>query len=162
MSATLSLAISQGGPVTLVYGTIVTFVLVGACAMTLAELASVYPTAGGQYHWTSILAPRSMSRVLVCSVPIHGSKYSLLLQSYCCGVTNVYSWIAICTGIAIIPAKLLVGIAIFWCPTYSPQPWHYFLIYQAINGLVLVYNITLLKRSLWIHGFACECYSKKF
>ncbi|OJJ36973.1 hypothetical protein ASPWEDRAFT_58694 [Aspergillus wentii DTO 134E9] len=135
MAATVSLAIAQGGPVTLVYGPITTLVLVGGCALTLAELASVYPTAGGQYHWTSILAPKGMSRGL----------------SYCCGVANVFAWIAICTGIAIIPSQLVVGIAIFWCPSYSPQPWHYFLIYQAVNGLVLLYNITLLKRSLWIH-----------
>ena len=89
------------------------------------------------------------------------NTHHCLLQSYCCGVTNVYSWIAICTGIAIIPANLLVGIALFWYPNYSPQPWHTFLIYQAINGLVLLYNATLLKRSLWIHGFSCEYHSKQ-
>lgn len=71
-------------------------------------------------------------------------------------MTNAFSWIAICTGIAIIPAQLIVGIALFYNPTYTPQAWHYFLIYQAINGLVLLYNITLLKRSLWIHDVACE------
>ncbi|KAJ5174067.1 uncharacterized protein N7500_001998 [Penicillium coprophilum] len=138
MAGTVSLAIAQGGPVTLVYGPILTLILIGACALTLAELASVYPTAGGQYHWTSILAPKSMNRAL----------------SYCCGMTNVFSWIAICTGIAIIPAQLIVGIALFYNPDYTPQAWHYFLIYQAINGLVLLYNITLLKRSLWIHDVA--------
>lgn len=66
VAATVALAISQGGPVTLIYGPILTLILVGACVLTLAELASVYPTAGGQYHWTSILAPKSMNRALVC------------------------------------------------------------------------------------------------
>lgn len=66
VAGTIALAISQGGPVTLVYGPILMLFLVGACALTLAELASVYPTAGGQYHWTSILAPRSINRSLVC------------------------------------------------------------------------------------------------
>jgi choline transport protein len=65
VAGTIALAISQGGPVTLIYGPIVTVLLVGACTMTLAELASVYPTAGGQYHWTSILAPKSINRFLV-------------------------------------------------------------------------------------------------
>lgn len=69
----------------------------------------------------------------------------------------MFSWIAICTGIAIIPAQLISGIAVFYNPTYTPQPWHSFLIYQAINGLVLLYNITLLKRSLWIHDVSCKC-----
>lgn len=160
VAATVALAISQGGPVTLIYGPILTLILVGACALTLAELASVYPTAGGQYHWTSILAPKSMNRALVwfsfCSARIKDVLADDYLKSYCCGMTNVFSWIAICTGIAIIPAQLIVGIALFYNPNYTPQAWHYFLIYQAINGFVLLYNITLLKRSLWIHDVACE------
>lgn len=54
----------------MIYGPIVMLVLVGACVMTLAELANVYPTAGGQYHWTSILAPRGVSRVLVSGLAV--------------------------------------------------------------------------------------------
>jgi choline transport protein len=65
IAATLALAVAQGGPVTLIYGPVIMFVLVGACAASLAELASVYPTAGGQYHWVSILAPERWSRELV-------------------------------------------------------------------------------------------------
>lgn len=65
VAATLALAIAQGGPATLTYGIIFAFLMVGACALTLAELASVYPTAGGQYHWTSILAPKSVNRAVV-------------------------------------------------------------------------------------------------
>ena len=44
IAATFSLAITQCGPVTLVYGPIIMCVMVGACAISLAELASVYPT----------------------------------------------------------------------------------------------------------------------
>jgi choline transport protein len=28
-----------------------------AIACSLAEIASIYPTAGGQYHWVAVLAP---------------------------------------------------------------------------------------------------------
>jgi choline transport protein len=75
IAATFALAIAQGGPVTLIYGPIIMFLLVGACAASLAELASVYPTAGGQYHWVSILAPERWSRGLVRITlwkPMHG------------------------------------------------------------------------------------------
>ncbi|KAL4907150.1 hypothetical protein BDW74DRAFT_189707 [Aspergillus multicolor] len=138
VAATVALAIVQGGPVTLTYGLIALFILVGACVLSLGELASVYPTAGGQYHWTSILAPKRARRVM----------------SYACGAANMFAWIAICAGIAIIPAQLIIGIVIFYYPTYEAQDWHCFLIFQAINGLVLLYNIELLKRSLWIHDAA--------
>lgn len=65
IAATLVISISSGGPVTLLYGIVLIFVLGGACALSMAEIASVYPTAGGQYHWTSILTPRRYSRGLV-------------------------------------------------------------------------------------------------
>ncbi|KAL5046725.1 hypothetical protein BDW71DRAFT_197401 [Aspergillus fruticulosus] len=138
LAATVALAIVQGGPVTLTYGLIAMFVLGGACVVTLGELTSVYPTAGGQYHWTSILAPRRVRRAM----------------SYACGTANMCAWIAICTGIAIIPAQLILGLVIFYYPDYNAQPWHYFLIYQAVNGLVMLYNIGLLKGSLWIYDAA--------
>lgn len=72
----------------------------------------------------------------------------------------MFSWIAICTGIAIIPAQCIVGMIVFYNPNFTPQPWHSFVIYQAINGCVLLYNITLLKRSLWIHDVSCKFLSR--
>ena len=67
------------------------------------------------------------------------------------------AWIAICTGIAIIPSQLILGIVIVYSPDYVPHPWHYFLLYQVINGVVLLYNATLLKKSLWFHDLCCKC-----
>lgn len=51
IAATFALAIAQGGPVTLIYGPIIMCVLVGACAISLAELASVYPTVSCIRCW---------------------------------------------------------------------------------------------------------------
>lgn len=48
VAATLALTIALGGSVTLIYGIVVCFVMVGCSGLTMAELASVYPTAGGQ------------------------------------------------------------------------------------------------------------------
>jgi choline transport protein len=64
-AATLAISIASGGPVTLLYGIVLIFVLGEACALSMAEIASVYPTSGGQYHYTSILAPKRLSRALV-------------------------------------------------------------------------------------------------
>ncbi|CBF73597.1 hypothetical protein AN7958.2 [Aspergillus nidulans FGSC A4] len=47
----------NGGPAAIVYGLLVSIVGNMAIAMSLAELASVHPTAGAQYHWTYVLAP---------------------------------------------------------------------------------------------------------
>lgn len=55
ISATLALSIMSGGSVTLVYGVIIIFIVVGCSALTMAEMASVYPTAGGQYQSVYVL-----------------------------------------------------------------------------------------------------------
>lgn len=67
LSATMVIGMEQGGSVTVLYGMIVTLIALGCSAATMAELSSVYPTAGGPYHWTSILAPPRVHRILVSS-----------------------------------------------------------------------------------------------
>lgn len=65
----------SGGPAGVVYSYIYVWIGTFATFATLSELASMYaiqfvkfsqlltkyraPTSGGQYHWTSMLAPRS-------------------------------------------------------------------------------------------------------
>jgi choline transport protein len=80
-----------------------------------------------------------------------------VLQSYCCGATNVFAWIALCAGVAIIFPQQVMGMTIFYNPSYAPKPWHAFLLYQAANTLVLLYNIYVLKRTMWIHDVGCKC-----
>ena len=46
--STLAFVISQGGSPTLLYGLLVVFMMYGFIIYTLAELAQVYPSAGGQ------------------------------------------------------------------------------------------------------------------
>jgi len=65
VATTMILGLSHGGSVTVLYGLVVILVIYGAVALSLAELAARYTTAGGQYHWTALLAPEGMKRGLV-------------------------------------------------------------------------------------------------
>lgn len=65
VAVTMAVSLPSGGMVTVIYGILLTTFAYTCCVATLAELASCYPTAGGQYHWTSILAPKRLSRGLV-------------------------------------------------------------------------------------------------
>lgn len=49
----------DGGPASLVYGFIYTALGALTTAASLAEMASMWPTSGGQYHWTAMLAPEN-------------------------------------------------------------------------------------------------------
>jgi len=106
----------------------------------MAELASVYPTAGGQYHFASILAPRSIRKSV----------------SYACGIITVIAWMAIGASVTIIPGQQLTALAAGLNPDYTIKPLHVFLIYQATGFLVLLYNLFALKKAPWTHdiGFA--------
>ena len=58
ISAALITGINSGGPVQIVYGLIL-LVLISTCVgISLSELASAFPNAGGQYFWANELAPK--------------------------------------------------------------------------------------------------------
>jgi choline transport protein len=154
---TLAIGISEGGTILLLYGIIIMLIFGGCCATTLAELSSVYPTAGGQYHWTSILSPKKYSRVLV-KTPARelGSFFTKILQSYCCGAINIFSWISITAGVTILPAQFIISMAIYNNPGYEAKSWHYFLIYQATNIIILLYNIFAIRKTSWVHDIGCK------
>ncbi|EXJ84860.1 hypothetical protein A1O3_05535 [Capronia epimyces CBS 606.96] len=140
IAASLAIAIASGGTISLIYGMIVSFVMFLSTGLSLAELAAVYPTAGGQYHFTSILAPARYSKGL----------------SYFCGMTAVFSWIALCAAVSISTAQPLIALVQLFKEDYVPKDWHYFLVFEALLTMVFLYNIFALKRTPWVHdiGFA--------
>ena len=136
VAATLFLGFLSGGSVTIIWGLIVATFVTGCCALSLAELSAKYPTSGGQYHWTHIIAPPSMKRG----------------ASYATGMINICSWLAITASVCVIIPQIILGMAIYWNPNYIPEKYQYFLIYQASNLLILAYNIAILRRASWTHS----------
>ncbi|EHK18240.1 uncharacterized protein TRIVIDRAFT_44930 [Trichoderma virens Gv29-8] len=130
VATAFSAALTAGGPVSLIYGNFVITAMYASAAVTLAELASVYPTAGGQYHFTSIMAPKSYNRSI----------------SYICGMIATVSWIICSTSVASITTEFYSG--------YKANAWQLFLISQGLNLFSLAYNLFLLKRTRWIHDAA--------
>ena len=105
LAATLFLGFISGGPVTIIWGSIVATFVTGCCVLSLAELSAKYPTAGGQYHWTHILAPTSIRRA----------------ASYAAAVTNVFSWLAITASVCVIIPQIIIGMAVSAHP--GPPNW---------------------------------------
>ncbi|KAL6817113.1 amino acid transporter [Trichoderma sp. SZMC 28015] len=137
VATAFSAALTGGGPVSLVYGNFVITAMYLSAAVTLAELASVYPTAGGQYHFTSIMAPKRFNRSM----------------SYICGMIATVSWIICSTSVASITSLCIASIAEFYSG-YKANAWQLFLISQGLNVFALGYNLFVLKRTRWIHDAA--------
>jgi choline transport protein len=63
ISAALITGINSGGPLLIIYG-IMLIALISTCVgISLSELASALPNAGGQYFWANELAPRKYANL---------------------------------------------------------------------------------------------------
>jgi hypothetical protein len=51
VTSILSYGLTTGGPVTMIWGWIVTFFMTKSIAANFAEICSVFPCAGSVYHW---------------------------------------------------------------------------------------------------------------
>lgn len=63
LSSVVATALISGGAPCLFYNYIISFLGTVAIATSLAEIASIWPTAGGQYHWVAVLAPEKSRAV---------------------------------------------------------------------------------------------------
>lgn len=62
ISAALVTGINSGGPVLIIYGILLIAIVSTCVGISLSELASAMPNAGGQYFWAYELAPKGYGR----------------------------------------------------------------------------------------------------
>ncbi|KAL4738369.1 amino acid/polyamine transporter I [Aspergillus similis] len=125
LSSTMVSALVSGGPVSLVYGYLLAVVGAFATAASLAELASMYPTAGGQYHFTAILVPQRLRNAL----------------SWTVGWIGTFGWIAFAASAPFFAATMLQGVIVLNHESYGMDRWQGSLIYWALIALAAAINI---------------------
>ncbi|KAL9108044.1 MAG: hypothetical protein Q9227_007150 [Pyrenula ochraceoflavens] len=124
ISAALATGINSGGPVLLIYGIILCCVMSIGVGITLSELASAMPNAGGQYFWTNELAPRRIAN----------------FASY---ITGWFAWAgAVFTSAAVAQGA---GSAVVGCwqlthPDLVIKPWMPLVAYELINLFAFFFN----------------------
>ncbi|KAJ5142452.1 uncharacterized protein N7515_001239 [Penicillium bovifimosum] len=118
----------DGGPAGMVYVYIASFVGFFCAVISMAEIASISPTSGGQYHWVSEFA---------------WPKYQRFL-SYLTGWLSVLGWQAAFASICYLCGTLIQGLLVYnysgpdgWLYTY--ERWHgtLFTIAIAVIGTVV-------------------------
>lgn len=127
ISASLITGISSGGPMMIVYGIIIIACISLCIAITLSELASAMPNAGGQYYWTMKLAPR---------------KYAPF-ASYLCGAFAWAGSVFTSASVTISIATSLVGMYVLGLndPNKTVETWQVFITYEIVNLLLVFFNI---------------------
>ena len=76
MLAVLNFGLIDGGTALLFWGTIISTIGMTFVYASLAEMASIAPTAGGQYHWVSEFAPPRIQKPLSYAVGRFNGTYS--------------------------------------------------------------------------------------
>ncbi|KAI0478677.1 putative GABA permease [Xylariaceae sp. FL0804] len=126
----------NGGPAGVIWGYIIVWVGTLSTFAVLSELASMAPTAGGQYHWVAMLAPVSSWRFL----------------SYITGWMTFAGWQAVTASAAYLVGTLLQSIIILLAPSYVPQPWQTMLFFWAILGFAVFINTVASKALAHFEG----------
>lgn len=134
---TIALGLGNGGPSGLLYTYIIAYAGFILVIASMAEMASMAPTAGGQYHWVSEFAPRKLQK----------------LASYYIGWLSVMGYQVGVTITAFLGGAMIQGLITLNYPeTYIPQPWHTTLIAMAITFVVALFNIFLANHLPLIEG----------
>lgn len=124
ISASLITGIQSGGPLLIVYGIIIIALISYTIGVTLSELSLAIPSAGGQYVWTRVLAPK---------------KY-LSFLAYTCGSLAWGGALFTCASMAQAIANELMGFWVLNHPDHVPQKWQLFVIYELVNAFLVIFN----------------------
>ncbi|KAK5707427.1 hypothetical protein LTR17_020720 [Elasticomyces elasticus] len=124
------LGLSVGGRAPVFWGLIYGAFAMTCIYFTIAEMAAIAPTAGGQYHWVSELAPRGIQSFL----------------SYITGWLVALGWVSYLTLVSFTAATTIQGIAALNHPNYVAQPWHATLLTWAVVSFGFFFNTALAPR----------------
>ncbi|KAJ5389497.1 amino acid/polyamine transporter I [Penicillium cataractarum] len=120
----LQAGLYNGGPAAIVYGIILSTLGNLAIACSLAELASLHPTAGAQYHWSYFLAPR-------------GRRFISFFQ----GWVTVFSWAALVCIAPYFIGTQIQGLVVLAYPEYELVRWRSTLLMWAVAIIPVGINI---------------------
>ncbi|KAK5119439.1 hypothetical protein LTR85_007539 [Meristemomyces frigidus] len=104
--------------------------------LSLAEMSSIAPTAGGQYHWASESAPASMQKLI----------------SYMVGWLSSLAWLCgVASGI-FISGLTYQGLIVINDADYVPQAYQAWLLGVMIITLGVLINTVLARWLPWLEG----------
>ncbi|KAI4237844.1 MAG: hypothetical protein LQ349_001539 [Xanthoria aureola] len=135
--ANLLFALTDGGTGGLFWGFTVTVVASIFIFLSVAEMASMSPTAGGQYHWVSEFAPAFCQKFL----------------SYISGWVLAMGWQGAVVGLSFVVGTIIQGLISLQNPLYEPQQWHGTLLIISVVLFCIVFNTSLAKKLPLIEGF---------
>ncbi|KAE9572125.1 Choline transport protein [Colletotrichum fructicola] len=126
LAGSIGLVMPSGGSVSFVYGFIFCVLCNIALSASVGELASLYPTAGGQYHYAYALSTRKWKKSM----------------SFFVGWVNIAGWLTLNTTAAYFGARFLAAAAVVGSGgTYQITQWSTYLMFVAVSIIGVLLNI---------------------
>lgn len=126
----LNFILIDGGTPLLFWGFLACATCMTLVYASLAEMASMSPTAGGQYHWVSEFAPRKYQRVI----------------SYYSGWLTAVGWQVYLASVCFLVGTTIQGLIALNNPEYSYARWHGTLLAIAIVVFTISFNTVFAAR----------------
>ncbi|KAF5615594.1 choline transporter [Fusarium tjaetaba] len=129
--ASFAVPLLAGGGPGVFWGVIVAAVACLIITAGLAELASAYPSSGGQYHFAFMVS----------------SAKSRAIAAFITGWLSTLAWCLTTTSAAIYCAEIALALASLFHPSYVPTQWQTYLIYLLLlilAGLLVCFASRLL------------------
>ncbi|KAF2187358.1 amino acid transporter [Zopfia rhizophila CBS 207.26] len=127
LSTVIATALMNGGAPCLFFNLLISIICTIAIALSLGEIASIYPTAGGQYHWVAALSPPATRSV----------------AAWFSGWINVGGQIVLTASAAFAAGLQTQALIILNDDSYIPQRW---------QGLLLYWTVLIYATSLNVWG----------
>ncbi|PLB49685.1 amino acid transporter [Aspergillus steynii IBT 23096] len=131
-ACSFGMVLAYGGGQTTVFGLLVAALVQWIVLLGLAELCSAFPSSGGQYHFTYIVAPKRTKN----------------FAAYMVGILNIVAWWVTTASGTIFTAISAFGIAKFWYPEFSGEQWQVYLCYILVIILTLVPIFTIPQKHI--------------
>ncbi|KAI0156971.1 choline transport protein [Xylariaceae sp. FL1272] len=126
LAGSIGLVLPSGGSVSFLYGFIFTVLCNLALAASLGEMAAIWPTAGGQYHFVYALCTDKWKKSM----------------SFWVGWTNIAGWLTLVTTEGFFCAQFIQAAAnLASNGTYEIRSWATYLIFLAILTFTTGANI---------------------
>lgn len=118
LAGSLGIVMPSGGSVSFLYGFILC-VLCNLCmGASLGEMASIWPTAGGQHHFAYSLSTERWRNIV----------------SFCVGWINIFGWLTLVTTEAFFAAQFISAAAVVGSSGgYVIEAWKTYLIMVAVS-----------------------------
>ncbi|KAK5168302.1 uncharacterized protein LTR77_006871 [Saxophila tyrrhenica] len=145
---TIITSLTDGGTAGLLWGFLIVVAGFYFVYLSLAEMASMAPTAGGQYHWSESRPSRIQTYT-----DLHSARVSEFAPpraqkflSYIVGWLCFTGWQGAICAICFITGTIIQGLIILNDDTYIPKSWHGTLLTMAVAAFAVVFNTVLAKK----------------